>query len=299
MEALYTKYCLHPVFKITQTTLTILQKKSLGETFWSLDCKDDDDLEKYFEEFYKQFVKHYDRLAIDGPSACGKSTLIQDLNPAKINQFFNIGQENNYNQISEHSYIYININEKLAEYPGLVTDRSVISNLAYLMTYYIMNLLANNGLFNKSLHSVCQEFIDIHNLKSLLQNIKAKKLQVLIILDSSFENMAARVNARGLSENSASDVIKPLCKEYHTAQIAAFAYFANYMNYPCIDLNYVRCHFDIKDDAEIFKANKKAFMRVCNFSPFTGVIDLPRVPVVVSSSILKSLHHKIMTISKR
>lgn len=301
MDYIYNKYCLEPKLKdaVSPITPTIYDYKKQGETFWSLDCETIETIDEYFKIFYNTYISNYENLAVDGPAACGKSSLLAKLKPTKINKFYNINDANIYNTIPEMSLTYIKINEELSKYKGLTTDRSSISNIAYLMTYYIMNMITNDGLYNKSLHSVCHEFMNFNNLFSLLQNIRSKKMNTLIVLDSSFEHVAKRMNKRGLDQKSPSDVVKSLCKEYHTAQIAAFSYLANYMNYPCIDLNYVRLAFSVTDETLLFKANTNAFKNCCYFEPFNKIINVPRERTTLNSDTLKWVHNNAIQISKR
>ncbi|UVX94893.1 TK2 [Callinectes sapidus nudivirus] len=239
--------------------LDSMSKKLLGETFWSMDCNyNTPTLKSYFDEFYKKYLKNKNNLAVDGPSCCGKSSMISSANPIKINDYSNINDNNSYNKIGEASLTYVIINDKMMETPNVVSDRSVISNLTYQMAYYVMNLDVNGLIYTRSMHSICEEFINIHNLKPLLQYLKAKKYNILIILDSSFEHSAIRMNKRGLKQKSSSDVVKSLCLEYHRAQTAAFSFMANFLNLPCLDINYLRTTYNKSDD-EIFALNSSSF----------------------------------------
>lgn len=298
MDIIYKDCCLQPQFNKNYLADTTYVKRKKGETYWSLDCFTFMTLDNYLQHFYSNYIQDCKNLAVDGPSACGKSTILCDLNCSKINNFYNLNESNNYNILPELSLSYIMINDKLSNIENLTMDRSIISNLCYLMTYYVMNTLTNKSVHTKSMHAVCNEFIYLHNLKSTLEFIRAKKYNVLILLDSSFEAMAKRTTARGIKTNSVSDLIKPLCWEYHTAQTAAFAYIANFMQYPCIDFDYLRQFYGLSDE-QMFSKNKEVFERICDFKKFDKPIDIPKKKISINPTVLKCLHSRIIEISNR
>lgn len=299
MQNLYDQYCAQPVL-VSSSPLSeykYVQRKK-GETFWSLDSTNIPNMDEYFEQFYSD-IAHYDNLSIDGSTACGKSTMLEGLNPVKVNKFFCVNKSNLYNIVSECSMTYIHLHEEFKKYPGLTTDRSIISNLTYLMVYYVMNVLTNNATFNKSMFGLCEDFVNIHNLKPTLEYIRGLKCNVLILIDSSHQHTATRTNRRGLNLHSNSDIVKPLCKQYHVAQTAAFAYFANFMNYRCIDFDYVRTSYNVVNEELMFSTNKKMFHKMCNFTPFTEQINIPKQIMSVGSDMLKGLHGEMIKISNR
>ncbi|UOT91788.1 TK2 [Aratus pisonii nudivirus] len=305
MDKIYHEYCLPPIYKseIKSDSLNIYQKKKQGETFWSLDVTEDvTDLEEYFKKFYNLYVLGNTNVFVDGPAACGKSTLVNDLNPLKINQFYNINEGNGYNICPEYALAYIVLNEDFSKYENICTDRSIVSNLAYLIAYYCMNLINNNAVYNKSIHFICEEYVLVSNLKPVLEYIRSLKLEVIIFVDSSFEYSAKRMNARGVALESNSNIVKSLCKEYHTAQLAAFSYLANYMNYPCIDFNYIRLHYKVDDDSDLFRMNSKYFQSVISESLEMGnlqVLDITTEITTIHPEVMKELHNNAIKISTR
>lgn len=299
---LYINHCLFPVHEKTSYRLheDYNLKKKKGETFWTLDAFPYVSMEEYLDQFYQQYISHFNQIAVDGPTACGKSSLIEYLNPQKVNSFFDLNKGNGYNIISEYALIYIKINELLTKHDGLAVDRSIVSNIAYLMAYYVMNVLVNNMTFNKSLHGICREFVSLFNLEHMLQHIRSKKFNVFILMDSSFEAFAKRTNKRGIVSGSVSDCVKSLCQEYHTAQIASFSYLANFLNFPCLDLNYVRKFYNVTSDFALFTVNDAMFKKHCSLLPFTGRIDnLTKEQTTVESTIIKQMHSEVINKSKR
>lgn len=233
-----------------------------GQTYWSMEATEDlSTMKDYFEAFYSQQIFNQDttNLAVDGPSCCGKSSLIDKFKALKVNDFFNVQTGNSYNIFPTLAISYIYINKEFAKLNDMISDRSLISNIAYLMAYFIMNCRANGLKEEKTLHGICEELVDMHNLKSAFSYIRGLRCTVLIVMDSSFECSRKRMYARGLATGSYSDMAKSQCKEYHEAQVAAFSYIANILNFPCLDLNYVRKKYQVEDDTLIFQENASAF----------------------------------------
>ncbi|UBZ25616.1 TK2 [Carcinus maenas nudivirus] len=298
MNNLYDDYVSYPKDtdkEETPNTAIHTIRKTMGETYWSHNVNNLSLIE-YFNEVYDT-ISDWEYIAIDGPSCCGKSKLISNLNPMKVNEIYNVNEGNAYNMYGEAAISYFILNDKFQK-EKLTTDRSAISNIAYLMAYYVMNIMTNNCQYNRSMHSLCDEFVNFHNLKPCLEYIRAQNYNVLILLDSSFEHSAIRTNLRGVSVGSTSDIVKSLCFEYHASQTAAFAYLANFMNYPCIDLDYVRTMFDITSDDNIFEANARGFKKHFK-GKAENVTKIPCEKTNISSPFMKYFHYIAIEMSNR
>ncbi|QBB28632.1 guanosine monophosphate kinase [Homarus gammarus nudivirus] len=302
---LYSKYVKHPIFMHKNPSIKLLKtQKSQGETYWTQDvavgCNET--VEEYLNRFYLNFISSkFDNIFIEGPSATGKSSLSRGFNTFKINQFYDVSRNNVYNTYPEMAIIYMNLNLLLSKYKGIVVDRSIISNMAYLMVYYIMNVMVNEGKHLKSMFGLCEEFVTLYNLTPALEYFRNCKTNVLVIIDSSFEHSAKRANGRGIVTNSSSDMIKSICKEYHQAQTAAFSFLANFLRYPCIDLNYIRSNcYNPGGDTEIFTTHAKIFQ-----SWFSGIyekdvkIEIPQEFRTLDHSVMRHLQDIVIMKSNR
>ncbi len=311
MDDIFDNYIKHPKITdyvnynfIAQPSFeqTIEQRRRYGETYWSLDVSEIlPTVKSYFDEFYKRLVYECDinNLAVDGPSCCGKSSMLENFKPLKVNQFFNIQHCNAYNIYPTATISYYHINKIFARTYNTICDRSLISNLAYLITYQIMNFISNQTLTHFSLFGLCEHIIDMHNLKSFLSYIKGQKYNILIILDSDFEASAKRMNIRGRLRSSNGDIAKSLCYQYHTAQTAAFSYLANILGLACIDLNYVRKKYNVENDQEIFTSNKNMFEKHNTITNNNYTIDIEKEFTVCGSSFYKTLQQVAINISNR
>ena len=201
-------------------------------------------------------------IALDGPSSCGKSTIINHFwHKNKISNYIDhLSDTYNYKPTSALCHALLNL-RLLTESENMVLDRSPIANLAYQLCYYIMNCLSNSDNkkdFRYTFTALCKEYIEIHNLTPWLEYLNGQKLNIIIILDSDFEQMGKRLFQRGLTMNSSSDMMRSVMDCYLKAQNAAFAYLANELNYYTLDLNFYRLKYSRKDnilkEAEIFNA---------------------------------------------
>ncbi|UVT30827.1 guanosine monophosphate kinase [Penaeus vannamei nudivirus] len=309
MEELYNSFVVYPKFgndedckdqplKSNRDVGCIEEAKQKGEAFWSMDATTDMlTIDDYFDAFYDRF-KFHQSLAVDGPSGCGKSSMINKYKPLKVNGFVNIQEDNSYNIFPANALPYIFINLKIAETENAISDRSAISNFAYFITYFIMNAITSNLYPGHTLHGICDIMVNLHNLKPFLEFIKPHmQKNTLILMDSSFEHNARRINKRGRLTSSISDIAKSICYEYFISQIAAFSYLANILEIPCIDINYVRTKFYIDDDSKIFEANSRAFNKV-NILDNDCIVDVA-YERTNGSNFMKELQKHVIDISRR
>lgn len=302
---LYKRHVAFPKFEShfppPHTEKVLNQNYREGVTYWSMTADETTPTFKdYFTKFYQTSFENCNSLAVDGVTACGKSSLLSGCTWTKINNFYNLSKENVYNFISFLSLDYIKINEELSTYEGIVTDRSLVSNLTMLLAYYIMDILTNNNIYTRSMFAICEEFVNMFNLKACLNYIRGKKFNVLIMIDSSYDHWAKRTNIRGVNEKLTTDCIKSLCIQYHRAQTAAFAYIANCLHFPCIDLNYVRVYYNIENESAMFETNKEAFGNNMHFpSTSVDVIDIDKELISVAPPILKVIHERAIALSHR
>lgn len=224
---------------------------------------DDISLVDLLDNFFRNMFSKVDwtlNFSIDGPSAMAKSSMMKDIPHNKINKFVNVSKNNCYNNIPIASFSYITTYENLLKNSvGMIFDRSIISNIAYGICFYLMSVIVNDFMGYRTYTSVCDEFINSTNMKATLEYINASKYNVLIMIDSSYEHYAQRFYTRGYMNSSKSDVLKSQVYEYWAAQTAAFAYLANILNYNCIDLNSLRLAYPNIDDDQLLTSICESF----------------------------------------
>lgn len=209
-------------------------------------------IDEYFKNVFRN-INSKANLCIDGPSAMAKSSMIGNVQSQKVNNFININKNNCYNNNPVATTSYYIISSKMnRELQNTVFDRSPISNLAYGLCFYIMNVLTTNQLGYRTYSGICSEFIQNTNLVAFLENVKSQKYNILIMIDSSFPHYSKRFNRRGYICKSRSDINKSLVYEYWVGQTAAFTYLANVLNLHCIDINKIRMEYPTLDDNLIF-----------------------------------------------
>lgn len=274
-----------------------------GESYWSQPCNTYNDLDAYFNDFYKQVFSDSEMcgLSIDGPACNGKSSMMFDKPYFKANQIFDVADGNAYNIYPNAALSYFTINDLIGT--SFLCDRSPISNMAYSMAYYLMNKLTNKTIIYQSLHSICDEFVKLHEFQNMLCYLNAKNYRVVIILDSDYNSVYERMRYRGLANEYLSDIAKSTIEEYHTAQTAAFAYFANVLNYHCFDLDYLRSYFDVST-VDIFQKNKECFDLYYTtykdkiFKPYENN-NLEYESTIHSTNVIKSLYGNAIQLSNR
>ena len=211
---------------------------------------------------FSQYInQEYSTIGLDGPSACGKSTIINYFkNKDNISNYIdNLSATYNFKPSSALSYVMLN-HRLLTESKNMVIDRSPIANIGYQLCYYIMDRMSNESSFRYTLTSLCKEYIDIHNLTPYLEFLNATNLNVIIILDSDFEKIAFRLFNRGMKYNNSSDMMRSTIDCYLKAQNAAFAYLANELDYYTLDINFYRLKYSSNEcdaaatESKIFEA---------------------------------------------
>uniref|UniRef100_A0AAU8GFG2 Uncharacterized protein n=1 Tax=Faxonius propinquus nudivirus TaxID=3139431 RepID=A0AAU8GFG2_9VIRU len=242
---------------------TLKNMKKFGITYYS-SCFNTFNKFTTIEDEIHMFMNKFtnaQNVFIDGLCATGKSTLAKYFTNIKISQYLDISNSYNYHPTSALSYVLLNIlmNE---ESEGLIIDRSPLSNIAFQICYYIMGILTNDDLGYRTLSAICQEYIDNHNMLPVLEYIKNKNLNILIILDSDFIKASKRLNLRGYYTNSISDKQRSLVKEYWLGQMAAFSYLSNMLHIPCFDINYFRIKYKKNDDENLLQ---EIYLHINNF----------------------------------
>lgn len=198
-----------------------------------------------------------DSFAIDGTTCCGKSTIVAKYPNAKINNYLNDHAHNyNFQATTALEYLILSI-RMMTESKNIVCDRSPISNIAFQLTYYLMNKYGSGG-GDESLNGLCEKYVRMHNMLPALEFLKGLKLNIIIIIDSDIDDIQRRMHAR---DDSASDKIKSAFPQYYY-QNAAFAYLANRLALPCFDLNYFARRYDVADKALVFS---RVQQKVCDF----------------------------------
>lgn len=254
-------------------------------------------LDEFFTNLYSKF-KSAGNLAIDGPSAMAKSSMLNDSFTQKVNNFININQNNCYNNNPIAALSYYTISAEMYKcFNKTLFDRSPISNLAYGLCFYIMNILTKDQIGYRTLTGICEEFIKNLNLTSFLEYINAQEFNILIMIDSSYPHYAKRLNKRGYNTNSRSDINKSMVYEYWVGQTAAFSYLANALNLNCIDINKIRMVYPKLDDVIIFDTLCKSFKVNCS-SKIESVINSATINPQVTSMADDSIRNLIMDIFK-
>lgn len=273
----------------------LLYKKNNGETYWSNIIFTGDlhkDLENFFEE-----LRDVKNIAIDGPSSLGKSTLIASNTNAEIGQYTDVSKVYNFNPLT--TYTYINANRIMAtEFNGVVFDRSIISNFAYGICYYLMSIITNDQCGYRSFSNMCEEYVNVTNTRPMLEYINSLNLSVFILLDSDYEQYAKRMNSRGYKNHSISDQVKSLSKEYWLCQHAAFSYLANILNFKCLDYNYLRTYYTV-DESELMTLVQKSFLNNYISTDVKNCINLGYQKTRNNIHEIEKLFASILVYSKR
>ena len=180
-----------------------------------------------------------DAVCIDGMTCVGKTSIMNHFpgKTAKINQYMNI---QTYNVSACTSLAYFLLSLKLAtESTGIVLDRSPISNFAWLLINQLANKFpeAPNREFTWT-GEVDLVFNCIQDADLVLRLTKSKNVSAIIILDSDLDVWKERLVARNENRdsiNAASDTF--------WYQLPVYAYLANKLNWPTVDLAYFRSKY--------------------------------------------------------
>ena len=234
---------------------------------------------------YSQYInvdKKYSTVSLDGPSACGKSTIINHFKRKdKIKNYIDkLSATYNLKPSSALNYAIINY-RLLTESQNTIIDRSPISNIAYQLCYYIMDRISNHEseADRYTLTAFCKEYIEIHNLTPYLELLNASNLNIIILLDSDFEKVSARLFNRGITYNNPSDVARSTVYCYLKAQNAAFAYLANELDYYTLDINFYRLKYSSINEADLFNdiGNHLRFIISDTINPNQTSEEFPKI----------------------
>lgn len=181
----------------------------------------------------------FSNLAIDGVSCCFKTTILQSYETFKINSILG-GALKSYNVCADVALNYlVQATRAMETSHNLLFDRSPLANVAFQLTYYLMDRMLDERRL--TCHAMCQEYVNMHHLVPALEYQRARHFNVLILLDSDYNEWKNRMIKRG----SANDIVKSLLPAYHAAQNAAYSYISVVLNYPCIDLDWLRQRSDV------------------------------------------------------
>ncbi len=189
-------------------------------------------------------------ICIDGQSCCGKTTLLGE-NCLKVTQYFSFNAHN-YQPQEGLEYI-IQALKVYRESVNCCIDRSPVSNFVYMLVYYLrdrfLRLSDENGVCEYSAGKLCDDFIKLHNLQSVLDFFNALHINTLIVIDSDVEEVSRRMEERGFREMNKGDLAKCSDLLYLRCQAIAFSYVAKQLGYPVIDLSFYRKWFQVTDNA--------------------------------------------------
>lgn len=226
-----------------------------GLTHYTLDYYDKS-FDNYTHEIYyfcnQLFTKNQNHLSIDGCACTGKTTLIQKFPNFKINKV--MGNELDYYNINPCiALAYLMLYCKcIEESKNLLFDRSPFSNIAYMLCYYLMSQDGKNEKLTT--YGKCIEFIQMHNLVPVFEYLKAKKFNILFIIDSDYQSVKQRMKERG----TPGDYTKSNFQQYIMYQCAAFGFISKICDIPCFDINYIRQKYNIPTN-EILSSMQSIF----------------------------------------
>lgn len=208
-------------------------------------------MEEELKAMHNLFDPHKKTVAIDGASACGKTTLVNKFPWWKINMV--LGESMRYYNLSPivaHRYLFEGL-MAMQSSKNVVFDRSPISNIAWQMAYYLIthyHAPAEPHCFASihpelEPHGVCLQYVRMHNLGSVLDFLRGEKLNIIIIIDSDANEILKRIAQRDTPRAK----LKASVKEY-ALHVAPYAFLANSLDLPCFDLAYFRIKYGLPTD---------------------------------------------------
>lgn len=234
---LISQHCGTPT-KVKKDVPTLLKKNAIGETH----------IDTFFitsekTTIYDEVIKYLDTfqwassVCIDGMSCVGKTTILRKFEnrTAKINNYMNI---KTYNVSPSTSLAYLILGTKLAlESKGILIDRSPISNLIWLYANQLAEKFPEGRLCRELTWTGELDLLmnSIEDSKLPLQYVKGQNVSALFILDSNIKEWNGRLKSR----NEGADCSHADSKTFWM-QLPVYAYFANLMGWPTIDLEYFR-----------------------------------------------------------
>lgn len=223
----------------------------------AVDC-----LTGYFQKIFADCVRDVNApIYIDGENCCGKTTLAGE-ECLKVSQLQKLPYRN-INPCQALDYLVLSDLLGFVNGSHVNIDRSPISNLIFQLVFYLHDLLRRYSIDELKFceftpYKWCEDYIAMHNLEALLRFINAKGYNVLILIDSDYLAVGERMMVRS---RNANDYLKGLDNNYNLAQSIAYAYFACKLNYPCIDLSYLRYAYQMSD-RDIFEVMKSEFKKL-------------------------------------
>lgn len=174
-------------------------------------------------------------IVIDGTCGVGKTSILSTLHRPiiKVSQYIN-DTNRNYDSIVAINYILTSC-MMIDTAMGCVFDRSPISNLAWLIipqvysNYKLLEKMTTFGLINTILEN--------SQLYSALRFINKKKYNVIIIIDTDIKYVCDKLKQR---KSSYTDILAAHWPMYVHVQNMVYSTLAKILNYPCIDINYLR-----------------------------------------------------------
>ena len=214
---------------------------------------------------------------IDGLNCCCKSSIISSFNNNKINNIFNCNESNLYNENANAAVNYLLLQHLVhLDNENVLFDRSPISNLAFQYIYAILN-------FKSKTYSDCINYTNKLNLQSTLEFLNGCNYNIIIIIDTNYNEWAKRILKRGLFSASFGDADKSIDMDYHYTQNLVYSYLGNCLNYKVFDLEQLRKNnISINDFVQKIKFhikssnnyNKKTYIQsnICAMDNFTKYI---------------------------
>lgn len=209
--------------------------------------------ETYLRRVLPKMIKNnYNRTYfVDGQSCCRKTSLLgfggREEETVKVTQFKHLNYRNiDPGQALDYLILSDFVNKKERGEQIQLVDRSPISNLVFQVVYYLMDCFRCFGdqtmtAFETTQQftpfKMCDDYIQMHNLESVLNFVNKRQYNVLILVDSDYVHVGNRMRNRSRDD---ADILNSLDDNYHIAQSIAFSYFAYKLNYLCIDLAYLR-----------------------------------------------------------
>lgn len=240
-------------------------------------------------------VKQHDKrnvFAIGGMSCCGKTSVLSDWPSTKVNKFMPTHLKRFYNLNPTSAHVYFTLSMKMLDtIDNVVMDRTPLDNIAYALTYYLMEHMSNSRL---SPFALCEEYVNANMLTPVLETVK-NRYNMLFIVDSNIPAWQERLRLRGERVNSLGDVAKSQSSKYGL-QCAAFAYLASKCDIPIFDLHYMQAIEGDKDIGASLKRIKDCIPFDVNTSPVQYIQDEVEKRIDID---YRALHKAVLGISRR
>lgn len=232
--------------------LTENEKRKIGMIpmkEWSLS-----DIEKSFDDT--------GNICFDGMSCVGKTTIMNE--NCKVFKVNSILDTTDYNHNATTAFCYMELQMiYYGKNTNVIIDRSPLSNIAFQYVYWLMDNFDQK--VNMSPFMWCDVYTRMHRMQNLLEYVKAKKINIVFIVNSNLNDWQYYMQQRG----GRGDKYKSNVELYGKCQLYAYIYLAHVLNLPIIDHANDNFSTNISNMRELIKSNyisddKTHVMKHCN-----------------------------------